>query len=88
MRGLKFEHQPWRADAACKGLTHLFFPAPGYNPDGDRAKAVCRSCPVIEPCADDALLHQRPGIQGGMTEDDRKTIRSQRHRDNQEAVGQ
>lgn len=71
----------WQHSGACRDLpTEVFF-----NPDGIRgpnrnkhenaAKAVCASCPVIEQCRDHALTAQEPyGIWGGLTEDERLVI--------------
>jgi WhiB family redox-sensing transcriptional regulator len=53
-----------------------------FHPDGERgpararreerAKAVCRACPVLEQCRRHALAVQEPyGIWGGMSEADR-----------------
>lgn len=38
------DDRAWMADAACKGLTALFFPERGE--DCAAAKAVCAGCPV------------------------------------------
>jgi len=75
----------WQQDAACRDLpTEMFF-----HPDGERgpnrrnrvnaAKAVCATCPVIQACRKQALqLHEPYGIWGGMSEEDRLNIISQR----------
>ena len=41
----------WMIDAACKGLTHLFFPTPAERPQARErreatAREVCASCTV------------------------------------------
>jgi WhiB family redox-sensing transcriptional regulator len=77
----------WRAAAACRlADTSLFF-GPERELVGARrlreqqAKAICATCPVLEPCRAHALVHREPyGVWGGLTEDDRETLyRSQRH---------
>ena len=45
----------WMRDAACKGLTHLFFPSPAERPQARErreatARQVCRGCPVNATC--------------------------------------
>jgi WhiB family redox-sensing transcriptional regulator len=38
-----------------------------------RAKAICASCPVLEPCLDYALTIREPhGIWGGLNETERR----------------
>lgn len=47
----------------------------------ERAKAVCQHCPVITECLEWALLtKQDAGIWGGLTEDERRTLRRTRQR--------
>ncbi|MBG7697588.1 WhiB family transcriptional regulator [Streptomyces sp. MC1] len=63
----------WLERAACRNCdTDLFFPisleGPGRR-QADRAKAVCRACPVRQQCADWAIdTGQKYGIWGGMDE--------------------
>ena len=72
----------WQAEALCRGHhAHLFFPPSTFERKDDRerremrAKAICKVCPVQEPCSDYALGIKEPfGIWGGMTESDRKEI--------------
>jgi WhiB family redox-sensing transcriptional regulator len=70
----------WRDRADCTGL-----PPRTFYPEGDKlkvsrltakAKAICENCPVSLPCLEEALeLGEIFGIRGGMTEDERLTIR-------------
>ena len=71
----------WRAYAACRDTDpELFFP------DGDirfaraqvkAAKLICRGCPVSATCLSLALASgQEAGIWGGLTEDERRRLRS------------
>src|SRR5215203_5091899 len=60
----------WMDTAACKGLTHLFFPAPAERPQArerreSMAKAVCRSCEVNGTCRDFARSNHEYGYWGG-----------------------
>ena len=44
-----------------------------------RAKAICASCPVLEPCLDYALTIREPhGIWGGLNEMERRAMLRQR----------
>jgi WhiB family redox-sensing transcriptional regulator len=72
----------WRRRAACAGLdTNLFFPAPGAHPaDTQRAKAVCRHCPVAADCLAFALETddsdgRAAGIFGGLSPRQRAQLR-------------
>jgi WhiB family redox-sensing transcriptional regulator len=63
-------------EAACKGLTHLFFPPPAERPQArDRREAmatqVCQSCPVNITCQDYARSNHEYGFWGGESEDER-----------------
>ena len=62
--------------AACKGLTHLFFPPAAERPQArDRrestAKAVCGSCAVHDRCREFARSNHEYGYWGGESEDER-----------------
>jgi len=70
------DNTDWMAEAACKGLTHLFFPAPAESPKARErreasARMVCGSCAVRSTCLDYAREHHEYGIWGGETEDER-----------------
>ncbi len=75
----------WRMRAACRDAdTNLFFPA-GETGEAlehvERAKAICRRCPVQEECLDYALAaNEQSGIWGGATEAERRSIRRRRAR--------
>lgn len=76
----------WMKRAACKfegATSNIFFPPYGFERKHDKiereeqAKAICATCPVIEPCLESALqlsANQQFGVQGGLTEDERKLI--------------
>lgn len=75
----------WRDRAACSGMDcELFFPVgiTGLAAEQiERAKAVCQSYPVSTPCLEWALVTcQDAGIWGGLTEDERRTLRRARKR--------
>ena len=54
----------------------LFFVEPGQDRAAALAKAICRECPLIEPCARYALAHaESGGIWGATSESDRKALR-------------
>jgi len=71
----------WRDRAACRGAeTDVFFPDGTTGPalrDIERAKRICRGCPVRAWCLDWALDHGAAfGIWGGFTEDERRAMRA------------
>ena len=76
----------WRHKAACLDENpELFFPIGTTGravEQAERAKAVCRTCPVTTPCLQWALeTRQDAGIWGGLTEDERRVLRrTRRHR--------
>ena len=66
----------WMRDAACKGLTHLFFPSPAERPQARErreamARQVCRACAVNATCRDFARSQHEYGFWGGESEDER-----------------
>jgi WhiB family transcriptional regulator, redox-sensing transcriptional regulator len=70
----------WRARAACRDEDpELFFPIGSTGPvlaQIAEAKEVCARCPVREACLDFALsTGQAYGIWGGLTEDERRSLR-------------
>ena len=70
----------WRDKAACRDTdADLFFP-PGNKglalAQIEAAKAICRSCPALEPCLQFALeSNQEAGVWGGTDEDERRRLR-------------
>lgn len=75
----------WRNLAACIDEDpELFFPVGSTGPAIDqveRAKAICRRCPVTEQCLEWALdTNQDAGVWGGLSEDERRSLRRSRQR--------
>ena len=72
----------WRDEASCVGRWESFFGPEGETPeDRDtreaRAIAICRPCPVRQPCLDHALSEpSQLGVAGGVGEERRKALRS------------
>ena len=66
----------WRELAACRGADlDLFFPERGES--ADSARRICAACPVRQPCLDYAITnHIVHGIWGGLTERERRALRS------------
>jgi len=73
----------WRTRRACdERNAEIWFPAGEESGDGtaylaavDRAKAICRSCPVLSPCADWALrVGLEWGVVGGLSRHDRTAL--------------
>ena len=73
----------WRDQALCRDTDpDLFFPI-GTTGHAllsiDHAKSVCDSCTVTSECLDFALeTNQDSGVWGGLSEEERRTIRRQR----------
>jgi WhiB family transcriptional regulator, redox-sensing transcriptional regulator len=72
----------WQDDAACRCLGNdVFFPGRDNVDVTDKAKAICRRCPVIAVCLQWALTKPELfGTWGGMTESQRKRMRAARNR--------
>ncbi len=75
----------WRNEASCKDADpDLFFPigTTGVAIDQvDAAKRICTTCAVREPCLEFALAsNQDAGVWGGLTEDERRTLKRARQR--------
>lgn len=68
----------WHADANCRGMDpELFFPARGESTKP--IKAICRRCDVQVECTAYALNNgEHHGIWGGLSEKDRRRIRSKK----------
>ena len=68
--------------AACRGpQAAVFFPPPQFERKDEklereaRAKDICATCSVKEPCLDYAVSIREPhGIWGGLNESERKAI--------------
>jgi len=66
----------WMAQAACRGLTNLFFPPPAERPQArdrreEMAGSVCRSCSVQTTCQEYARTNHEYGFWGAESEDER-----------------
>jgi len=75
----------WRHQAACLSEDpELFFPIGTTGPavaQTEEALAVCRRCDMRVQCLEWALAtRQDAGVWGGMSEDDRRTLRRTRQR--------
>lgn len=78
-----FDTADWKRAAACAGRgTSLFFaPDPARRGVASeierirRAKAICETCPVIQPCYDYAVQTGSVGIWGKTTERERASRR-------------
>jgi WhiB family redox-sensing transcriptional regulator len=72
----------WQRQAACRGPeSTLFYPPavaetrPVREDRERRAKAICRGCPVLDPCREFALDTREPhGIWGGLNEHERQAL--------------
>lgn len=79
----EWDADAWRLRAACRdSAPELFFPvgATGLALEQiERAKDVCRRCPVRAECLDFALeTNQEAGVWGGTSEEERRGLRRER----------
>ncbi|GGS09007.1 transcriptional regulator WhiB [Streptomyces humidus] len=70
----------WREHAECRTEDpDLFFPIGTSGPallQTEQAKAVCRRCPVREPCLEWAMeTDQTLGVWGGTSETERRALK-------------
>ncbi|TCO52936.1 WhiB family transcriptional regulator [Actinocrispum wychmicini] len=77
----------WQIRGACRGQDsrHFFHPeherGPARTAREERAKMVCRTCPVLVQCREHALAVEEPfGIWGAMGERERREALSRRRR--------
>ncbi len=75
----------WRSRAACTDEDpELFFPIGSTGPAIDQiaeAKEVCVRCEVREPCLEYAMAtNQDAGVWGGLSEDERRSLKRKRQR--------
>ena len=76
----------WQLKASCRGpQSAVFFPPSHFERKEEklereqRAKAICASCSVKEPCLQYALRIREPhGIWGGLNEFERKQLLASR----------
>lgn len=76
----------WQVKAACRGPQALvFFPPSTFERKDEkqdrerRAKAICATCAVKQPCLDYAIRIREPhGIWGGLSESERKRVLEKR----------
>jgi len=77
---LDWDTEGWRPQAACRDVDpEVFFPVGSSGPAVSHmrtAQAVCRSCPVKDPCLQFALVtNQEAGVWGGKDENERRELR-------------
>ena len=62
----------WMNDAACRGLSSMFFPPPQAREQRESmAREVCSSCEVQTACKEFARNHHEYGFWGGESEEQR-----------------
>jgi WhiB family redox-sensing transcriptional regulator len=75
-----FDDSPtaWMADGNCRNYAPaVFFPSDGVGVD--RARAICKGCPVAATCLEYALEHRiEHGVWGGCSERERRRILKRR----------
>ncbi len=72
----------WRGDALCAQVDlDLFFPEQGGD-GGYAARQVCRACPVVDECREEAIERRIPhGIWGDTSPAQRDRIRTSRRKE-------
>ena len=81
------ERLEWQEAAACRPYENTVF----FGEDGEselerqaresEAKAICRTCPVQEPCLEFAMeTNQKYGIWGGLSDKERASLKRRRAR--------
>lgn len=76
-----YTRPPWIEHAACRGMDPgVFYVHQGEN--ATEARAICRGCPVREPCVEYAIAtHEEHGIWGDTTPGERdRIVRNRRRR--------
>jgi WhiB family redox-sensing transcriptional regulator len=81
----EIQYMHWRQKTACRDEDpDLFFPIGMTGPaleQAERAKAVCGRCEVSDQCLAWALkTNQQDGVWGGLTEDERRSLRRRQRR--------
>jgi WhiB family redox-sensing transcriptional regulator len=77
----------WQEQALCRDYDNIIF----FGDEGEselekqgreaRAKAICKTCPVLEPCLEFAMeTNQKYGIWGGLTAKERASLKRRRAR--------
>lgn len=92
LRHIDSDDMPWRRQAACIATgPATFYPERDGNDvvaDIVRAKVICASCPVQADCLQHALDQlEQYGIWGGMTWEERRSLRRKRRRGERAAAG-
>jgi WhiB family redox-sensing transcriptional regulator len=87
------ESRDWRQQGPCRDEDpELFFPIGNTGPvllQIEEAKAVCRRCPVMDICLNWALESgQDFGVWGGLSEDERRSMRRRAARNRARAAEQ
>lgn len=79
-RNVPFDDSPtaWMAEGNCRNYPPaMFFPSDGVGVD--RARAICKGCPVTGTCLEYALAENiEHGVWGGCSERERRRIRKRR----------
>jgi WhiB family redox-sensing transcriptional regulator len=82
-----FEGAEWQEEGLCRGYDNVLF----FGDEGEselekqaresRAKSICKTCPVLEPCLEFAMeTNQKYGIWGGLTAKERASLKRRRAR--------
>lgn len=80
-----YSHIDWSKAACISYPLSVFHPDKRDTKTEELAKSVCRTCPLLDDCLEEALdedegLDLLQGIRGGATASERTIIRSRRRR--------
>ncbi len=69
----------WTDQAACRGRLDLFYAPHGERPPARlrreaEGRRVCATCPVSDPCREQARSHHELGLWAGETEEERTAL--------------
>ena len=74
------DEMAWMSEGICSSIgPQLFYADPSDANSGTIARKVCDSCPVVDECAEHGIKHERFGIWGGLTPQQRSAIRRERN---------
>jgi len=79
---IRHKYYNWMDDAACAGMPiDTFFIPPGDRREAEKARVICRTCPVLLECKEFAIENRIVGgIYGGLTTAERRCIIRERTR--------
>jgi len=78
-------YEPWQSEAACTDLQAIMFEHLGEKKQEKLrreaiARDICRTCPVIKTCLEQAITNdERGAIWGGLNDEERRQLKNSRN---------